>query len=234
MTPQLVDSVSSTTACQQAGRDAGTEPLGRPPHLIGRIPRTLADEQRHALARVEHRGCLGQVVLGGQHPRRTPLRRRRHHPVLVRHLLGRLGDLDVVRQDHDAGRPRGQSGAKRAVDDHGRLLGREDRLDVLGRDVLEEGGEVDLLLVLRAERRRGLLAHDRDHGLVVELGVVQPVEQVHGARALGADDDPDPAGVLRVADGHERGVLLVPGLDEHRVAVRAAQRAHEPLMPSPE
>ena len=56
-------------------------------------------------------------------------------------------------------------------------------LDVLVGDVLEQGREVDLLLVVAAEAGARLLADDRDHRLVVELGVIEAVEKVDGSGA---------------------------------------------------
>ncbi len=98
-------------------------------------------------------------------------------------------------------------------------------------DVLEERDQVDLLLVLAAERHPLLLADDRDHGRVVELRVVEAVQEMDRARARGRQADADLAGVLRVPAGHERGHLLVARLDELRVAVGAVERAQERVDP---
>jgi len=68
--------------------------------------------------------------------------------------------------------------------------------------------------------------HDRH---VVELGVVEAVEQVDGARAGGGHADPDPAGELGVADRFERAHLLVPRLHEHRVVARSGPRGEDPI-----
>ncbi len=212
---------------EQARGDAGPQPVDDGPHLRGRVLRALADQQRDPLAGVEHLRGGGQVRLERQHPRHPPLRGRDHHPVGVRRLLGRRGDLHVVGQHDHARGAGGQRRAEGPVDHQGGLLGGQHHLQELRGDVLEQAGEVDLLLVLRTQGGRRLLADDRHDGLVVELGVVQAVEHVHGARALGGDDDPDAAGVLRVTDGHEGGVLLVARLHERRVAVGPAQRAHE-------
>ena len=61
---------------------------------------------------------------------------------------------------------------------------------VVAGDVLEEAEQVDLLLVAAAHRGAVGLADDRDHRHVVELGVVQAVEQVDGARARVAMQTP--------------------------------------------
>ena len=59
--------------------------------------------------------------------------------------------------------------------------------------------QVDLLLVVAAERRARLLADDRDHRLVVELRVVEAVQEVDRAGPAGREADADLAGELRVA-----------------------------------
>jgi hypothetical protein len=48
-------------------------------------------------------------------------------------------------------------------------------VDVVARDVLEQRLEVDLLLIIRADRGARGLADDRDHRLVIHLRVVQAV-----------------------------------------------------------
>ena len=93
--------------------------------------------------------------------------------------------------------------------------------------VLEQRLEVDLLLVVGAERHPLLLADDRDDGRVVELRVVEAVQQVDRARPGGRHADADLAGELRVAARHERGHLLVARLDELGIAVGAVERAEE-------
>jgi hypothetical protein len=70
------------------------------------------------------------------------------------------------------------------------LLGIGDHVHVLVGDVLEEREQVDFLLVVAAERRSCLLADDRDHRLVVELGVVAPVQEVDRAGAEVARQTP--------------------------------------------
>jgi len=119
--------------------------------------------------------------------------------VLVRKIFCDRLLLHVVGQDDDAGRARGQGGAKRPVEHHRRLLRSEHGLHVLRGDVLEEALQVDLLLVLGAEDTRLLLTDYGHHRHVVELGVVETVEQVHRSGALGARDDAHPAGVLGLA-----------------------------------
>ena len=59
--------------------------------------------------------------------------------------------------------------------------------------------QVDLLLVVAADRGARLLADDRDDRLLVELRVVEAVQEVDRARAGGREADADLAGELRVA-----------------------------------
>ena len=94
--------------------------------------------------------------------------------------------------------------------------------------------QVDLLLVAAAERAARLLADDRDHRLMIELGVVEAVQQVDRARAGRRQADADLARELRMAAGHERRHLLVAHLDELRVVRRPGRSAPMiALIPSP-
>ena len=65
-------------------------------------------------------------------------------------------------------------------------------------DVAVELQQLHLLLEVAADRADERLSDDRDDRLVVELGVVEPVEQVDRARAGGGHADPDLAGELGV------------------------------------
>ncbi len=51
------------------------------------------------------------------------------------------------------------------------------------RHVLEEADQIDLLLIVAAQGAARLLANQGDHRLMIELGVVQAIQQVDGARA---------------------------------------------------
>src|SRR5699024_5678378 len=62
---------------------------------------------------------------------------------------------------------------------------------------------------------------------MVQFGVVETVEQVNPAGAGRGGAHPDLPGELRVADRFESRHLLVPGLDEHRVVVRAFPRGEQ-------
>ena len=88
-------------------------------------------------------------------------------------------------------------------------------------DVLEQRRQVDFLLVVAAEGRAALLADDGDHRLMVELGVIQAVEQMDGARAGSGQADADFTGELGMAGGHEGRHFLVPRLDEGYLVLAA-------------
>ena len=113
----------------------------------------------------------------------------------------------------------------------GQLLRHHARLHVLAADVLEQAGKVDLLLVGAAHRRALGLPDDRDHRHVIELGVVQPVEQMDRPWPAGRDAHADLAGELGESDGLERRHLLVPGLHELRVVACALPRREQPVDP---
>ena len=85
----------------------------------------------------------------------------------------------------------GERDADRAVDEVADLRRVDAICDVLAATSLNSDWQVDLLLVVRAERGARLLADDRDHRLVVELGVVEAVEQMDRAGARGRDADAD-------------------------------------------
>jgi len=136
-----------------------------------------------------------------------------------------------VRDDDDARRLGLQGSAEGPVDDHGDLLGTVHLPGELCRDIPEQSQKVDLLHIGGAEHGAALLPDDGDHGDTVEFRVVQPVQEVHGTRPLRGCDDADAAGEFRVADRHQRGVLLMPGLHELRRIGRSVERLHERVDP---
>jgi hypothetical protein len=93
------------------------------------------------------------------------------------------------------------------------------------RDILEQGDQIDFLLIAAAERRPRLLPDDGEHRLVIELGVVEPVQQVNGARARRGKAHADLARELRMTTGHEGGELFMTGLHEGHPVGRAVERA---------
>ncbi len=114
------------------------------------------------------------------------------------------------------------------------LAGLGGHLHVLVRDILEQRGEVDLLLVVAAETEPGLLADDRHDRLVVELRVIQAVEEVDRARPGGGEANASLTCELSVGAGHEGGHLLVADLDELgpvTPVLAAAEGTHDPVDP---
>ena len=82
-----------------------------------------------------------------------------------------------------------QRDPRRAVDQVAHLRGRRGLRDIGAGDVLEHRDQVEFLLILAAERVARLLTDDREHGLMIEQRVVEPRDQVRGARAGGRDAD---------------------------------------------
>src|SRR5579871_1197214 len=133
-------------------------------------------------------------------------------------LLGRLFDglhlLDVHRDDDTREGTLGLGDAQRAIHEMAYLNRRGGHVDILASYVLEQGNEVNLLLVMAAKGRAGLLADHRHDGLVIHLRVVKAIEQMNGARTGGSQADADLSGELGMSTSHEGGHLLVTHLDE--------------------
>src|SRR3954453_8975080 len=58
---------------------------------------------------------------------------------------------------------------------------------------------------------------------MIELGVIEPVEEVNRARTRCRQADADLAGILGVRAGHEGGHLLVPHLHELELLLEVGQ-----------
>ena len=191
------------------------------------MQRPLSDEDRHPLAGVEDVGRGLQLLGGGDLSWRPPPHPGVHGVGLERLFGHGLHVLDVGRHDHAGDRAFGLGDAHRAVDHVTDRRGIGDLLDVGGSDVGVELEKVDLLLEVAAHRSIEGLADDGHHRPVVQLGVVEAVQQVDRARPRGGQADPDITGELGVAAGHERGHLLVTGLDEPQLVLMAAKRAED-------
>jgi hypothetical protein len=98
-------------------------------------------------------------------------------------------------------------------------------------DVGEDLVEFHVLLRTRADQV--VIGHpgDRQHGRSIELGIVEPVDQVQSTWAGRRQADAEPARELRIAAGHERGGLLMAHLDEADGLVPLAKRFHDPVDP---
>ena len=218
--------VRQDVAAVERARDAAAQQVGDLDHLVGGLARALADQHRDLGACVEDLGGAAQVRVARDNVRAGDRPARVDRAVHARRLLERLL-LDVGGHDHAGHRARRLRDPVGAVDHVRRLGGGGDLDAVLARHVLEQHLQVDLLLVVGAEGDRLLLADDRDHRLVVELGVVEPVEQMDRPGARGGHADADLAGQLGVRGGHERRQLLVAGLDELDVVAVLVERAEQ-------
>ena len=207
--------------------DAGAQDLGHLDDLVGRLERARADQHRDPLAGVQDVGRAPQVGLGGHDPRRRIADAGVDRAVRARRLLDRVELLDVRRHDDAGDGPLGHRDPQRAVDQMTHLLRRAAHVDVFASHVLEQRDQVDFLLVVAAERRPLLLTHDRDHRLMVELGVVEAVQKMDRARARGRHADAGLAGELGMRAGHEGRDLLMRHLDELEAILRAVEGAQD-------
>ena len=148
-------------------------------------------------------------------------------------LVGWRGDgllrLHVVGDDDAGDRSLGQGDAHGAVDDVADLGRIVDHLEEGAGDVLEEGRQIDFLLVAAAPRHLRDIADDRDNRLVIEARVVEAIEQVDGAGSLGGEADADLAGELGMGAGHQAGVLFMAHLDEDGIIAGAIERTEDPV-----
>ena len=169
---------------------ARRQPVGDGDHLVGGTKRAGADEHRNLLAGIEHlRGAIeiglarrdaGCAVADAGMQRAVGVGR-----AFVRFLLQVVGQ-----DDHGRGPPR-QRDPDRAVDQVPHLGRRGCLHDIGARDVLEHREKVELLLVVPAEGIAGLLAHDRQHRLVIEQRIVEPGDKVRGTGSGRRDADPE-------------------------------------------
>ena len=104
-----------------------------------------------------------------------------------------------------------------------------DHLEEGAGDVLEEGRQIDFLLVAAPPGHLRDIADDGDHRLVIEARVVEAIEQVDGAGSLGGETDADRARELGMGAGHEAGVLFVAHLNEDRIIAGAIERTQDPV-----
>src|SRR5438094_919574 len=195
-------------------------------HLVGRAERSLADQHGDLGPGVQHLGGAAQVLVMGNDARLTETGPREERSMLAWRLRVRLL-LHVCRKDYAAHRAGRLRYPDRPIDQVTNLRGRVAHVYVLVRDVLEETDQVDLLLIVAAKRDRLLLADDREHRLVIELGVVETVQEVDRARTGGRHADAQLTGELCVAAGGKGGDLLVAGLYELDPVAVFVERPHD-------
>ena len=131
----------------------------------------------------------------------------RHRRILVREFLEVVGDDDAG--DGSAGR----CDANGPIDQMPHLARHARRRDVVGGHVLEQGLQIDFLLIARADRGARLLTDDGDDGNMVHLRVVETVQEMDRARPGGRVAETNLASELGVRRRHERRHLLMANLD---------------------
>jgi hypothetical protein len=212
---------------EQCLGDPGAELLGGFDDFRRRVHRAGAGQDRDLFAGVQHLRRALQVVAGGHDVRPAVTGAAEYAAVLARRDFDRLQFLDVVGNDDAGHAAQGLRDAHRAVYRMAHLFRHGHHVHVLVRHVLEQRDQVHFLLVVAADRHARRLADDGHYRLVVQLGVVEPVQQMDRPRARGRETYPDFAGELRVRAGHEGRAFLVPHLDEFDQLRMAVQRAHD-------
>ena len=101
-------------------------------------------------------------------------------------------------------------------------------------DIFENLIEVDILLGVRVDQIVEVVPGDGQDRLAVHFGIVQAVEQMDATRAGSGHADAEPASVLGIGTGHERGSFLVSHLQKTNFLL-ALPRSDSmmPLIPSP-
>ena len=135
----------------------------------------------------------------------------------------------VVWHDDAGDRAGGLRDADGPVDQVRSLLRDDQDLDELVRHVLVQANEVDLLLIVAPETHALLLADDRQHWLVVESGVVEPVQEVDRAGTGSGHAHADLSRELRVGARRERRYLLVGRLGELDAVADLVEGAEQPV-----
>ena len=147
--------------------DAGAQSIGDCDDLIGRVERARADQDRDFLAGVQHVGGLAQLALVGDDFRRLIADARMQRAMGARRLLV-FQVLQIVGKDQRRHPPLGDGDAHRAIGQMAYLRRHRRGVDECAGDILEQRRQVDLLLVMAAERRARLLSGDRQHRHVIE------------------------------------------------------------------
>ena len=196
---------------EQRFGDAGLQRLGDGNNLVRSGERAGADQHGNLAAGIEYGGRLAQQFVlrqkrGAGVADAGVCRAVRHRWVLIRH------QLQIVRQDHASYRATAARNAHGAVDQVSHLRRNAGSGHEVGSHILEQGLQIDLLLVVRADGGACLLPDDGDNRHVIHLRVVQPGQQMDCARAGGCVAEADLAGEFGVTRGHEGSHLLVAHL----------------------
>ena len=182
---------SSGTAIlpRSAFGDTSSETLPHCDNLVGGTKGARSDQHRHSFPRIEHVRGAPQRILARDDSREVDANARtevdanaRTRGAMIARRFDHRSHLKVARQ-HDARHlPLGLGNPVGTVDEMGNLRRNEGRLDERARDILEKRLQIEVLLVVRADRGARLLSDEGEHGLMVELSVVQSVEEMYGAR----------------------------------------------------
>src|SRR5690242_20772587 len=98
---------------------------------------------------------------------------------------------------------------------------------VVDRDVHKQPIERDILLCVRTNQIMELKASDSQHGLAVQLGVVETVEQVNSSRSGCCQTNAQFPGELRVTARHKCGSFLMSHLNETDLVLGFSERFNE-------
>ena len=151
--------------------------------------------------------------------------------MLLRRRLDSIHLLHVVRHDYARHTALGFGDAHSAVDQLADLRRLCRHMDIFAGNILEEGEQIDLLLILAAKCSARLLSDDGQHRLMVHLRVVEAIQQMDRARPRGGQAYAEIAGEFGVAAGHEGRHFLVPHLDEIELVAGAVEGADEAVDP---
>ena len=212
--------------------DGSGQPVGHLQELSPRAERTDAGEDDDLLAGVQDLRRSLQVLAGWDGSGRAVDRRGVRWPgdpkaSLIRLEVG-VGLLNVHGEGQVGDVASGQGRADGQVHERGNA-DRDVDHRVVGGQIHEHPVQVHLLLVAGAEVRGGLHPGDRQHRGVVQLGVVEPVDEMQAARTRRRQAHAEPSGGLRVAGGHERRGLLVVDQDERDLVPVTAEPFHDPV-----
>ena len=102
---------------------------------------------------------------------------------------------------------------------------------VVDGDVLEDPGEVHVLLGVRVNEVTEVVARDREDRCAIQLCVVEAVHEVQPARPGRREADAQAARELRVRGRRKRGRLLVSDLDKADLVLVRPKGLHQPVDP---
>jgi hypothetical protein len=100
-------------------------------------------------------------------------------------------------------------------------------MDKVSRNILEQGAQIDFLLVVTAKRAAGLLADDRQKRLMVGAGIIHASDEMCRPWTRRRKADAEFAGELGIGRRHECGHFLVTCLDEFDLVACPVQRSED-------